>query len=129
MTIRVLIVDDEETLAFLLGQSLQLYLPGCEAEVVHSGEEALNLMARQSYDLIIADFYMPGDLCGLDLVKEVRFRDAGVPIILMSGYGSALMQAKGAALGINHYVDKPFDINQLIAVASRLLAGKGEASG
>ena len=47
----------------------------------------------------------------------------------MTGYGSALMQAKRAALGINHYVDKPFDINQLIAVAGRLLAGKAEAGG
>ena len=129
MTTRVLIVDDEETLAFLLGQSLQLYLPECEAEVVHCGEEALNLIARESYDLIIADVHMPGDLCGLELIREVRLRDAGLPIILMTGYGSALMQAEGAALGINHYVDKPFDINQLIAVAGRLLGGKGEAGG
>ena len=127
MTTRVLIVDDEETLAFLLGQSLELCLPDCEAKVVHSGEEALNSLARASYDLIIADVHMPGELCGLDLIREVRCLDAGVRVILMTGYGSALLQAKGAALGINHYVDKPFDINQLIEVAGRLLAGKEEA--
>lgn len=124
MTTRVLIVDDEETLAFLLGQSLEMCLPDCAVEVVHSSEEALISVARQNYDLILADVRMPGDLGGLELIEEVRRLDADVPVILMTGYGSADLRVRAAALGVNHCVDKPFDIDRLMAIAGQLLAGK-----
>jgi DNA-binding response OmpR family regulator len=124
MSARVLIVDDEERLAQSLGQTLQLDYPGCEVDAAYSGEEALSALANRTYDLIIADVRMPG-VSGLDLIKGVRYLDAQVPIILMTGYGSASLRRKAATLGVNHYVDKPFDADELSAMVCELLSGQG----
>jgi DNA-binding response OmpR family regulator len=125
MSARVLIVDDEKRLAYFLGQTLQLDFPECQVDTAYSGEEALSSLASNSYDLIIADVRMPG-VSGMELIKGVRYLDARVPIILMTGYGSASLRREAAALGVDHYVDKPFDIDHLISTVSQLLPGQGE---
>ena len=125
MTSRVLIVDDEKRLAYSLGQTLQLDFPDCQVDMAHSGEEALSSLASNAYDLIIADVRMPG-VSGLELIKGVRYLDAQVPIILMTGYGSASLRREAATLGVDHYVDKPFDIDVLILMVSQLLPSMGE---
>jgi DNA-binding response OmpR family regulator len=125
MVIKVLIVDDEEMIAFGLQQTLELGFPDCAAEVVHSGEEALSSIADKAHNLIITDVQMPGAVDGLDLIRELRHRDADVPIILMTGLRSAGLRARAATLGANHYLQKPFDVDHLLAVASQLLSGQG----
>jgi DNA-binding response OmpR family regulator len=126
MSARVLIVDDEKRLAFSLGQALQLDFPQCSVDTANSGEEALSALASNTYTLIIADVRMPG-VSGLDLIKGVRYLDGEVPIILMTGYGSASLRRKAATLGVDHYVDKPFDIDKLMSLVGALLPCAGEA--
>ena len=124
MSARVLIVDDEKRLAQALAQTLQLDHGDCWVDTAFSGEEALSALASGAYDLIIADVRMPGD-SGLDLIKGVRYLDAQVPIILMTGYGSASLRRQAATLGVNHYLDKPFDTDDLLSMVSELLPGEG----
>jgi DNA-binding NtrC family response regulator len=126
MSARVLIVDDEKRLAYFLGQTLQLDFPECQVDTAYSGEEALSSLASNTYDLIIADVRMPG-VSGMELIKGVRYLDAEVPIILMTGYGSASLRSEAATLGVNHYIDKPFDIDNLISTVSRLLPSQGDS--
>lgn len=126
MSARVLIVDDEKRLAYFLGQTLQLDFPECQVDTAYSGEEALSALASNTYDLIIADVRMPG-VSGMELIKGVRYLDAEVPIILMTGYGSASLRREAATLGVNHYVDKPFDIDDLISKVSQLLSCQEES--
>ena len=126
MSARVLIVDDEKRLAYFLGQTLQLDFPECQVDTAYSGEEALSSLASNAYDLIIADVRMPG-VSGMELIKGVRYLDAEVPIILMTGYGSASLRREAATLGVNHYVDKPFDVDDLISTVSQLLPSQGES--
>lgn len=126
MSARVLIVDDEKRLAYFLGQTLQLDFPECQVDMAYSGEEALSSLASNTYDLIIADVRMPG-ISGMELIKGVRYLDAEVPIILMTGYGSASLRREAATLGVNHYVDKPFDVDNLISTVSQLLPSQGES--
>lgn len=126
MSARVLIVDDEKRLAMSLGQTLQLDFPACKVDTASSGEEALSVLASNTYNLIIADVRMPG-ISGLDLIKGVRYLDATVPIILMTGYGSASLRRQAASLGVDHYVDKPFDIDVLMTMIGGLLPGQGES--
>ena len=120
MSARILIVDDEKRLAYSLRQTLKLDFPECQVEMAYSGEEALSSLASNAYDLIIADVRMPG-VSGMDLIKGVRYLDAEVPIILMTGYGSASLRHEAASLGVDHYIDKPFDIDDLLSTVSRLL--------
>jgi len=117
---RILIVDDEKQLAHTLRQTLLMELPGTCIDTAYSGEEALSKLADGPYDLIVADLRMPG-FDGLDLIKGVRYLDGAVPIILMTGYGSRVAEREAARLGVDYYVDKPFDIPQLLDVIHRLL--------
>lgn len=118
---RILIVDDEKTLVYYLRQTLLLELPGSDIDTAHSGEEALSLLAGTSYDLILADVRMPG-FDGLALIRGVRYVDRRVPIILMTGFGNPELQAEARQLGVDHYVDKPFDIGELMDTVRHLLA-------
>lgn len=122
MATRVLVADDEELVGLCVRQSLELGFPGCAVDVVHSGEEALRSMAGQAHDLIITDYQMPGGINGLDLAKEVRRRNADVPIILMTGFGPTGLRATASSLGIDHLMQKPFDIDHLLAIAGQLLS-------
>ena len=118
---RILIVDDEKQLVHYLRQTLLLELPGSTIDAAYSGEEALSKLAAGRYDLIVADLRMPG-FDGLELIKGVRYLDTTVPIILMTGYGSQGVEHEAVRLGVNHYVDKPFDVPHLMDIIHRLLA-------
>ena len=127
MEAKILIVDDEKHLVTFLQETLLLEIPGCLVDAAYSGEEALSRLAQSAYDLILADLRMPG-FDGLGLVKGIRYLDPHVPIILMTGYGSAAVRQEAAQLGVNHYVDKPFDVGELLQTVSQLLSErKGEA--
>jgi two-component system C4-dicarboxylate transport response regulator DctD len=116
----ILIVDDEELMASSLQLSLSLDIPGSRVDAAHSGEEGLSHLAQRSYDLLIADMRMPG-FDGLRLIEGVRYLDHHIPIVLMTGYGSASIKAEARRLGVNHYFDKPFDVVELISVVRQLL--------
>jgi DNA-binding response OmpR family regulator len=124
---RILIVDDEKALVYYLRQTLQLDLPGSDIDTAYSGEEALSLLASTSYDLILADVRMPG-FDGLALIRGVRYVDPHVPIILMTGFGNPALQLEARQLGVDHYVDKPFDVAELMVAVHNLLAQR-QASG
>jgi CheY-like chemotaxis protein len=127
MDAKILIVDDEKHLVTFLQETLLLEVPGCHVDAAYSGEEALSRLAQSDYDLILADLKMPG-FDGLDLVKGIRYLNPHVPIILMTGYGSKMVRQEAAQLGVNHYVDKPFDVGELLQTLGQLLAEqKGEA--
>lgn len=128
MCAKILVVDDEEALVLGLRQALMLEFPGNQVDAAYSGEEALSLLADTSYDLIIADYRMPG-FSGLDLIKGVRYLDGYVPIILITGYGSDDVRAEAQKLGVNYYVEKPFDVEDLLGKAGLLLPDQGLAGG
>jgi len=120
MSARILVVDDERQLAYYLRQTLLLEVRGVAVDTAHSGEEALSRMAKSGYDLIIADLRMPG-FSGLELIKGVRYLDDDVPIILMTGYGSSRLREEAARLGATSYIDKPFDVGEMLDAVRALL--------
>jgi len=120
MSARILVVDDERQLAYYLRQTLLLEVRGVAVDTAHSGEEALSRMAKSGYDLIIADLRMPG-FSGLELIKGVRYLDDDVPIILMTGYGSSRLRQEAARLGATSYIDKPFDVGEMLDAVRALL--------
>jgi DNA-binding response OmpR family regulator len=127
MAIKILIVDDEKNLVISLQETLQLEFRDCQADPAYSGEEALSHLAQSAYDLILADLRMPG-FDGLDLVKGIRYLNPSVPIVLMTGFGSEAIRQEATQLGVDHYVDKPFDVGELLLVVSKLLVEwKGQA--
>jgi DNA-binding response OmpR family regulator len=126
MDARILIVDDEQALAYSMQQALQAEFPGTAVDVGYSGEEGLSRLAETDYDLIIADLRMPG-FNGLELVKGVRYLDRQVPIILVTGFGSEAVRLEAARLGANWYLEKPFNITALVSAVEQCLSAGEEA--
>jgi DNA-binding response OmpR family regulator len=125
---KILIVDDEKHLVGSLQQTLGLEFPGGLVDAAYSGEEGLSRLAECTYDLILADLRMPG-FDGLELIRGVRYLSPDVPIVLMTGYGSDLIRDEASELGVNDYVEKPFDVSVLMQVVKDLLRAKESPTG
>lgn len=116
---RVLIVDDEPGIRDVVAELLSD--EGYAVHSVRDGIEALAEVERDRYDLVVTDVKMPR-LDGLGLVRELRFRGHGLPIVLMSA-SLPDVNLRGLA-----FVAKPFDSNRLLGlVAATLRASHREA--
>lgn len=111
MAKRLLIVDDEETLTFSLYQSFILSAKDYEVVTAASGEEAMEKMTENPFDLIITDICMPG-ISGFDVLKEIRQNHPRTDVILMTAYGSGELREQAEREGAKHYIEKPFEIKE-----------------
>jgi two-component system, NtrC family, response regulator AtoC len=108
---RVLIVDDEQNLRHML-QTL-LKREGYEPVGVPSVENALKELREHPYDVIITDLRMPGQ-SGMDLVDEVRSRNLGTTVVVMTAYGSRDIAIEAMKRGAYDYISKPFEADELV---------------
>ncbi len=114
-TAQVLVVDDEGAIRYSVGKTLQRI--GYEVEEASSGEEALEMMAKRDYDVILTDIRMPG-LTGVDLLKRIKDISPDAIVILMTGYASLGTAVESLRLGAHDYLIKPSssqDIRQSVA--------------
>ncbi len=113
----ILVVDDEQDILELLDSLLRR--KGYRVLTANNGNEALELLERESVDLLLADLKMPG-LNGFRLVSELQRRLPGLPIVVMSGYGQQ-MEPMLAELGVRHYIVKPIDFDALFGLFKEIL--------
>jgi two-component system NtrC family sensor kinase len=121
LSCRVLVVDDEEPVANLLARLLREL--GHQPTVVNGGSEALELIAREQFDLILSDVKMPG-MSGFELHQTIRQTNPELATRLVFVTGdmlSAATQARIAQSG-NPYIAKPFAIERLETLVRALLA-------
>ena len=99
--------------------TLALKTAGHEVMNAGDGTEALELLARHHFELVITDLLMP-NLNGINLINTIRFKWPDIPLILMSGY---LPQDLGKAImeGIAAFLQKPFSPTTLIMTIERVL--------
>jgi two-component system response regulator RegX3 len=109
--IRVLIVEDEESLAdplaFLLSKE------GFAATVVTDGPSALSEFDRSGADIVLLDLMLPG-MSGTEVCKQLRARSS-VPVIMVTARDSEIDKVLGLELGADDYVTKPYSARELIA--------------
>jgi len=123
---RILVVDDEPNLAFLLAENLADLGPAFEIEVSHSGPEALDLNTQNPFDLVITDLMMP-EMNGLTLSKHLSEDKPDIKLILMTAYGNEDIALKAKDLGICSYITKPFEMEDMLtAVQSALSPDQSE---
>lgn len=120
MARRLLIVDDEETLTFSLYQSFILSKKDYEVVTAASGEEALDKMSENPFDLLITDIFMPG-INGIDLLRKVKVEYPKTEVIVMTAYGSEDKKDEVEELGARHYVEKPFEMKNLREMVFNIL--------
>lgn len=137
---RILVVEDSSAVRAFVRAALedapQLFTTGEEnsasaVEVTEaaSGFDALRLLPRAQYDLVITDINMP-DINGLELVRFIREseRYRNVPIIIISTQSSEKDRTRGIALGADFFLPKPFTSESLMAAIESVRSQRARAS-
>ncbi|HEX2988962.1 MAG TPA: response regulator transcription factor [Chloroflexota bacterium] len=107
----ILVVDDEQ--AILRSLRMNLTRHGFDVEVAETAREALDIYARRHPDLILLDLGLP-DMDGMEVIREVRARDA-TPIVILSVRGAEADKIAALDLGADDYLTKPFGVGELLA--------------
>lgn len=117
---RVLVVDDEEDMLWMLQRNLNKGMPDVEILAASSGEEALAVLSDKAVNLVITDINMPG-MNGLDLLIEVNNRYPQTGVIIMTAYPSNAYEREAMMSGSLRFVEKPFDINDMRDIVKGIL--------
>ncbi|PLX80768.1 MAG: DNA-binding response regulator [Desulfuromonas sp.] len=107
---KILIVDDEEGMRKLLGRIL--VKNGYDTVSAPSAEEALRLVEADQFDLVITDIKMPG-MDGLQLLQELKAFNPGLPIIVITAYGTVESAVQALRAGAYDYITKPFENDEI----------------
>lgn len=112
MTTRVLVVDDDVRLYELLAS----YLEQNDVSPAHAanGRRALERLEREAYDAVLLDVMMP-ELDGLGVLKRLRERWPGLPVLMLTAKGDETDRVVGLELGADDYLAKPFSPRELLA--------------
>lgn len=108
---KLLIVEDDKDLNTSVCEYFKAN--GYETESCQSGSEGISLLEKQKFDLIISDIMMPV-MDGFSFVEKVRLQNLQIPIIFMTARDDKFSKQLGYRLGVDDYVVKPFDIDELL---------------
>jgi NADH:ubiquinone oxidoreductase subunit E/ActR/RegA family two-component response regulator len=114
----ILIVDDESIV--LMSCKRILSPEGYEVDTATSAKDALSLLDKNFYDLIITDIKMP-EMDGIEFMKQVRAKNPDINIVVITGYPSQESIKEALSLRIIDYLPKPFSPNHLLEVAKNAL--------
>ena len=114
----ILLVDDEPLNLDLLEQELTEL--GYAIEKADSGRTALDKLAGVSPDLVLLDYQMPG-MNGVQVLTEIKKRQAGLPVIMITAYGTIERAVEAIKSGADDFVTKPFDPDHLALVVKKAL--------
>jgi putative nucleotidyltransferase with HDIG domain len=124
--LQVLVVDDNASLLRFLVSAFSAN--ACTVTQAAAVEQALTLMTRQSFDLVVSDIRMPG-LSGLDLLRAVKGRQPGTPVVLITGNPSVNSAVFGLRHGAYDYLPKPFSIREVQELLARIRADRKKWDG
>jgi two-component system OmpR family response regulator len=123
---KVLVIDDEPGVRELISESLRIY--EITAVQAADGLEALSLLRREKFDLLILDINMP-KLDGLALLEKLRTEGMSVPVLMLSARADKTDINQGLRIGADDYLTKPFSIEELILrVKAIMRRSKGEVT-
>lgn len=120
MTKKVLVVDDEEDMLWMLQRNLNKGMSDVEILAARSGEEALAVLSDTAVNLVITDINMPG-MNGLDLLIEINNRYPDTGVIIMTAYPSSAYEREAMMSGSLRFIEKPFDIKDMRDIVKNVL--------
>ena len=122
-TANVLVVDDEKTVCNSCKKILTQ--EGYNVDTALSGEEALNKVKGNGFDVVIADWKMP-EIDGMEVIRRIKRDNPNVIVIMITGYPSVESSIKAIRSGVSDYVAKPFTPEELSDAVLKALE-KGHA--
>ncbi|HUH13467.1 MAG TPA: sigma-54 dependent transcriptional regulator [Longimicrobiales bacterium] len=120
--LRILVVDDEPGMLEVCEDALR-EIPGIRVRTEPSSERALELLASDSWELLITDLRMPG-VDGLELLRAGRSRDPDLPVLILTAFPSVDTAVESMKLGAADYLTKPFLPDDLILTVKRLIEAR-----
>lgn len=114
----VLLVEDEENLHDAL--KLNLELEGYEITSAYDGNQALQKIQQEYFDLIIMDVMLPG-IDGISVVESIRLQNNEVPILILSAKNTSADRVQGLKKGADDYLTKPFNLEELLLRVQKLI--------
>ena len=125
MSYRILLVDDDITLAAITAEYLEAR--GCKVDVVSNANAGLKQFREDQYDISLLDISMP-IMDGYELAKEIRALEHGAPIIFLTGNTEKEDRIRGLTLGADDYITKPFSMEELFLRIRNVLKRSGKSS-
>src|SRR5438309_10940030 len=117
---KILIVDDEQSIRSTLAKILED--EGHRTALCDSGEEALAQFARDEFDLIVLDLWLPG-VDGMTVLE--RLRSAGAPpVIVISGHGNIDTAVRATRLGAYDFLEKPLSLERVVLTINHALSDR-----
>lgn len=108
---RILIIDDEKEITFLMKKSFEE--AGFGVSIAYNGEDGLKILDQEAFSLVILDIMMPG-MNGYEVCEKIREKN-NIPIIMVSAMGQNEDKIKGLVTGSDDYIVKPFCMEELLA--------------
>jgi len=115
---RLLVVDDEQTQREMLGRILER--AGFGVAAAEDGRAALDLLQRESFDLLLTDQRMPA-MDGLELLEQVQRLAPRLPVVLMTAHGTVSTAVEAMKRGAADYLTKPFERDELLLVVDKAI--------
>ena len=109
---RLLVVEDEKKLCDMIAKSL--HLAGYEVDMCNDGEQALEMIYAELYDLIVLDLNLPG-VDGMEILRELRKENEETKVLILSARSQIADKVEGLDSGANDYMEKPFHLQELEA--------------
>lgn len=126
MTSKVLVVDDEENIRFIVDAALDM--AGFEVATAENGAEAMRLVTGFGPSVIVLDVMLP-DVDGFTLLQRIRDRGCSAPVIFLTARDSTDDRVRGLTSGGADYVVKPFAVAELVARVKLRLPDPGDGEG
>jgi DNA-binding response OmpR family regulator len=122
---KILIVDDDKDLCNLISDIMEE--DGYLVNKVYDGNSALNEILSGKYDVMIIDNKLSG-ISGINVIERTKYLNPDIGTIMISAYGNTKTKLRARDLGVYDFLDKPFEINQLISRVGELMFNPKTAS-
>jgi len=118
---RILIVDDEASIRSTLAGILED--EGHRTTTCETGEEALSRFAREEYDLVLLDVWLPG-MDGLTLLERFKSVERSTPVVVISGHGNIETAVRATRLGAYDFLEKPLSLERVLLTVQHAVADR-----
>jgi DNA-binding NtrC family response regulator len=116
---RVLVIDDEAIVRVSCQRVLEP--AGYEVVLTSRGDEAIELLEKEQFDLVLTDLKMP-DMDGLEVLKVIKERWPDIQVVIITGYGTISTAVQAIKKGAYEYIEKPFTPEDILDVVTKALS-------
>lgn len=118
---RILVVDDQDSMRTLLRDMLEVI--GHDVALAEGGEQALAFLGQSAFDLVLSDLNMPG-MDGTALLRAIKSTYPGLPVVIITGYGTFHTEKRVMKEGADGYISKPCTLAKIEKTLSSVLDAK-----